>query len=118
MEAVHHVELLVIVLILLGAAIGALTEEIAVGEIMVHLHYRPRAAHHHSVVALMILQVIMIYGRRSTEGDVATIYQYLLQGIVLVYHIAAIVYRLVRTAISHMELFTSRIILVGNCTAR
>lgn len=56
--------------------------------------------------------------RGAAEGDVATIYQYLLQGIVLVYHIAAIVYRLVRTAISHMELFTSRIILVGNCAAR
>ena len=118
MKAVHHVELLVIVLISLGAVIGALTEKIAIREIMVHLLYRPRAAHHHTVVALMILQEIMIYGRSAAEGDVATIYQYLFQGIVLVYNIAAIINCLVRTAISHMELFASCIVGIGNGAAR
>ncbi len=56
--------------------------------------------------------------RGAAEGDVAVIYQNLLQCPVLVNHIAAIVCCTARTAISHMELFTSRIILVGNCAAR
>ena len=102
-EAVRHVELFVIVLILLSAAIGALTEKITIGEIMVHLLYRTRAAHHHAVVALMVFQVVMIYGRGAAEGDITTINQYLRQCVVLVSHIAAMVYSTVRTAISHVD---------------
>ena len=37
----------------------------------------------------MVLQVVVEYGRLDAEGDVAAIYQYLIQCPSLVYHIAA-----------------------------
>ena len=56
--------------------------------------------------------------RGAAEGDVAVIYQNLLQCPVLVYHIAAIVCCTARTAIGHMELFASCIVGIGNGAAR
>lgn len=79
-QAVHHVELLAIVLVGLGAGVGAFAVEVAEGEVMVHLLDGARCVQHHTVVALVILQVIVIYGRGAAEGDIAVIYQNLLQG--------------------------------------
>ena len=56
--------------------------------------------------------------RGAAEGDVAVIYQNLLQCPVLVYHIAAIVCCTARTAIGHVELLTRCIVGVGNGAAR
>lgn len=117
-QAVHHVELLAVVLVGLGAGVGALTVKVAEGEVVVHLLDGTRGVHHHAVVALVILQVVMIYRRGAVEGDVAVIYQNLLQGVVFVYHIAAIVYCIARTAISHVELPACRIVSVADGAAR
>ena len=117
-EAVHHVELLTVVLVGLGAGVGAFAEEIAEGEVMVHLLDGARGVHHHAVVALMVLQIVMIYRRGAAEGDVAVIYQNLLQRPVLVNHIAAIVYCTARTAIGHVELPARRVVGVGDGAAR
>lgn len=117
-QAVHHVEFLAVVLVGLGAGIGALTEEIAEGEVMVYLLNGARGVHHHAVVALMILQIVVIYRRGSAEGDVSVIYQNLLQSVVSVYHVAAIVYYTARTAISHVELPARRVVGVADGAAR
>ena len=85
---------------------------------MVHLLDGAQCVHHHAVVALVILQVIVIYGRGAAEGDIAVIYQNLLQGVVFVYHIAAIVYCTARTAVGHVELPARRIVGVADGAAR
>lgn len=56
--------------------------------------------------------------RGAAEGDVAVIYQNLLQCPVLVYHIAAIVCCTARTAIGHVELLARCIVGVADGTAR
>lgn len=56
--------------------------------------------------------------RGAAEGDVAVIYQNLLQCPVLVYHIAAIVCCTARTAIGHVELLTRCIVGVADGAAR
>ena len=117
-QAVHHVELLAVILVGLYTAVGALTVEVTIREVMVHLLDGARCVYHHTVVALVILQVIVIYGRGAAEGDVAVIYQNLLQCPVLVYHIAAIVCCTARTAIGHVELPARRIVSVSDGAAR
>ena len=117
-EAMHHVELLAVVFVGLGAGIGAFAMQVAEGEVAVHLLDGARGVHHHAVVALVVFQIVMIYGRGAAEGDVSVIYQDLFQGVVLVYHIAAIVYSTARTAVGNVELPARRIVGVGDGAAR
>ena len=60
---------------------------------VVHLLHRAGGIADDMVVAKMVLEIIMIDGSRTVEGDIATINQYLLQCPSFVYHITAIVYR-------------------------
>ena len=48
---------------------------------------------YHAVITQVILEVIEVIGRRTAEGDIPSIYQYLFQHSVLIYHISAIVCR-------------------------
>lgn len=76
-QAVHLVKLLVVVLVALGASVGALAEEVAEGIIMVHLFYRTRIIDHNAVVALVVAEIGMVGRRRPAEGDVAALGEYL-----------------------------------------
>ena len=112
-QAVHHVQFLAVVLEALGVGVDAFAEEQAEGIVMVHLLHRARLVDHHAVVALMVLQVVVVNGRRAAEGDVAAIYLYLLQCSSLVYHIAAIIYCQAGVRIDDLKLPARRIIGVG-----
>ena len=76
-QAVHLVKFFVVVLVSLGAGVGALAEEVAEGIVMVHLLNGARAVDHHTVVALMVAEIGVIGRRRPAEGDVAALGEYL-----------------------------------------
>lgn len=74
--------------------VRALTVQTAEGIVVVHLLHRARGIAHHTVVTLMVLQIVMVYGCTAIEGDIAAIDQNLLQYVILIYHVTAIVRRL------------------------
>ena len=76
-QAVHLVKLLAVVLVTLRAAVCALPEEVAEGVVVVHLLDGARAVDHHAVVALVVAEIGMVGRRRSAEGDVAALGEYL-----------------------------------------
>ena len=81
---------------------------------MVHLFHRAGGIADNTVVAKMVLQIVVIDGSRTVEGDIATVNQYLLQCPSFVYHITAIVYYAAWVGIYHSELVPFRIIGIGS----
>ena len=77
-------------LVSLGVAVGTLSEQTAKRIIVVHLLHRAGGIADNTVVAKMVLQIVVIDGSRTVEGDIATVNLYLLQCPSFVYHIPAI----------------------------
>ena len=75
----------------MGVAVGTLSEQTAKRIIVVHLLHRAGGIADDTVVAKMVLQIVVIDGSRTVEGDIATVNQNLLQCPSFVYHITAII---------------------------
>ena len=63
--------------------------------VMVHLLHFALAAYHYPVITKMVLEITMIHSSIVGERDVSTVKQYLLECIILIYHIATINYSMV-----------------------
>lgn len=63
----------------MGVAVGTLSKQAAERIIVVHLLHRAGGIADDTVVAKMVLEIVVIDGSRTVEGDIATVNQYLLQ---------------------------------------
>ena len=90
-KTVHTVKLLTVVFVRLHTVAHVFPEQSAKRIVVVHLLNRAVGIQHHTVVAQMILQVIVINRRSTVESNVTTIYQYRFQVTVFVYHVSTII---------------------------